>query len=327
MDDGSQLEGPATILTICKGIKRTEAYTDSNGSFTFEFGSRMSPASSELGDVDTSMSSALTRRSNQRDWRDCELQAALPGYYSESVQLALRVSSVERSDIGRIVLHRHGQVEGLTVSATSALAPEKARKAFDKARDQEKKEKWDEAQQSLQTAVEIYPRYAVAWYELGRVQAQKNDLASARHSFDQALEVDPKYVNPYQGLAELATREGRWQDLVAVTGKWLALNPVNFPDAWFLNSVGNYNVHDLEVAEKAARQGLKVDEEHRIPKLEHLLGMILIQKRDYQEAAEHMKQYLHLVTKPADVEEARKQLAEIARLSASTDVSPVNDRK
>ena len=52
-------------------------------------------------------------------------------------------------------------------------------------------------------------------------------------------------------------------------------------------------------------------------KLEYLLGVILMQKRDYQEAAVHIQNYLKQATAPADVEEAQKQLAEITRLTAS----------
>ena len=46
--------------------------------------------------------------------------------------------------------------------------------------------------------------------------------------------------------------------------------------------------------------------------------MILIQKQEYAEAADHMQLYLHLASRPADVTEAQKQMAEITRLSKST---------
>ena len=62
---------------------------------------------------------------------------------------------------------------------------------------------------------------------------------------------------------------------------------------------------------------MKVDDQHQVPKLEYLLGVILAQKRDYKEAATHIQNYLKQATAPADIEEAQKQLAEITRLSAS----------
>ena len=125
----------------------------------------------------------------------------------------------------------------------------------------------------------------MAWFDLGRVQLRNNEPAPARHSFEQAIAADPKYVNPYRGIAELETRQKQWPELVKVTGQVLALNPVNFPDAWLLNALGNYYLHNFPEAEKSARQGMKVDDQHQVPKLEYLLGMILAQKREYPEAA------------------------------------------
>jgi len=327
LDDGTPLTEPAAIQTICKGQKRTETHSDSHGSFSFEFGSQLASNGAGIGDAETSFSSIVPSRTNQRDWRDCELQAALPGFSSQPIQLSSRISGFENSDIGRVVLHRMGQVEGFTISATSAPAPSAAKKAFEKGRDQEQKNKWDAAQQSFEKAVQIYPKYAVAWFELGRVQLRKNEVAEARHSFGQAVAADPKYVNPYQGLADLALRGQQWQELVDITRQLLALNPVNFAGAWFQNAAGNYYLQNMEAAEKSARQGLTLDEQHQIPKVEYLLGMILIRKHEYQDAAQHMRQYLRLATNSAEVDEAQKQLAEIARLSEAVSVSAANEKK
>ena len=164
--------------------------------------------------------------------------------------------------------------------------------------------------------MQLYPQYAVAWFELGRVQVQKNNAMGAHQSFDKALAADPKYVSPYLALAQLGASEKRWAGVIEITDKLLRLNSMDFPDAWLLNAVGNYLGQNFEVAEKSARQGIKVDEAHRAPKLEYLLGMLLLRKQDYAGASQHMQQYLSLAKQPAELDEARKQLAEIARLSA-----------
>jgi len=57
------------------------------------------------------------------------------------------------------------------------------------------------------------------------------------------------------------------------------------------------------------------------------MGMILLQKRDYPGATEHMTQYLHLVKDPSDVAEANKELTEIARLSAKPNSAAISDKK
>ena len=70
------------------------------------------------------------------------------------------------------------------------------------------------------------------------------------------------------------------------------MNPVNFPDAWLHNALGNYYLHNFAEAEKSARQGMKVDDQHQLPKMEYLLGIILIQEHNYPEATAHIQNYL-----------------------------------
>lgn len=329
-DDNTVLTERAKIQTVCKGQKRDEAHTDAEGRFSFEFVTNSSARTGDsagMSDADSSLTNPTSVRGTQRDWRDCQLQAVLPGYLSDVVQLSTVVSTFDHTDLGRIVLHRMEQVQGAMVSATSAAAPGPAKKAFEKGQQHQRKSEWDQAQQSFEKAVQIYPAYAEAWYELGRVQVEMKDAAGAGRAFDQAVAADPKFVEPYHGLAELAFRARQWQQVVNVTEKLLALNPVNFPDAWFFNSVGNYFQKNMESAEKSAAQGIRVDVQHTIPKLEYVLGMILLEKRDYGRASAHMQRYLQMVRQPADVAEAQKQLAEITRLSTTANVTVQDPKK
>jgi tetratricopeptide (TPR) repeat protein len=316
VDDGSLLTEPASIQTVCKGQKRTETHTDSRGNFSFQFGGRFGSPSDAQFDAETSSRPVVPGRPDGRDLQGCELQASLPGFTSEVIQLGGRFTGDESADVGRIVLHRLNNVEGFTISATTAQAPGAARKALEKGQAQQKKGKWDDAQKSLEKAVALYPRFAVAWFELGRVQLQKNDPQAARHSFQQSLAADSKYVSPYLGLTQIAMHEQNWRELAQTSDKVLALNPINFPDVWLSNSIANYFLQNFDVAEKSARRGLQADIEHRVPRLEYALGMALLKKPDYQDAAQHLRTFLNQATKPADIAEAQKELDEVARLSA-----------
>jgi tetratricopeptide (TPR) repeat protein len=329
LEDGSRLTESATIQTICRGHKMTVTHTDSRGGFSFEFGDRASAAAAGIAeaDVDSAWNPSSSGRTNLRDWRECEVVAELPGFTSEVVDLNTRMSTFETTDIGRVVLRRMGQVQGLSISATSAAAPKDAQKAFEKGREKASQQKWDEAQPLLEKAVGIYPKYAAAWFDLGRVQMHKNDAAQARHSFEQSMAADPKYVNSYRGLAELDTQQQQWESLVKVTDQLLALNPVSFPDAYMRNALGNYYLHNFDAAEKSARQGMKLDEQHQVPKIEYLLGVILIQQHQYPEAATHIQNYLRVATQSAEVEEAQKRLADITRLTAAASGPPSAEKK
>ncbi len=324
IDDGTELTEPASIQSICQGQTHTEAYTDTHGNFSFQFGDPNSAGNGAFNDASSTITSGPSPMQNQRDWRGCELRAVLAGFTSQTIELSSRVNAFENTDLGRLPLHRMQEVEGSSISVTSALAPGAARKALQQGRDREKKQKWDEAEKSFEKAVSIYPKYAVAWYELGKVQLRRNDSTGAKGSFQKSVEADPKYVNPYEGLAQIAFQARQWTEVDDDSAKLLALNPVNFIDAYFMDGVANLYLRRLDLAEKVCRQGIRADGAlHEIPKLHFLLATVLEQKHAYPEAADQLQQYIALTKNPDELAEARKQLDQIAKVSAQ--VTPAVD--
>ena len=321
LPDGSQVAESVAIESICGSRKRIETYTDSHGNFSFELKKKSNAMAAQSADMSSLSDDSFSRSNDSFQYRNCELQAVLAGFSSETVQLAATMSSmIESTDVGRIVLHPIGGSGASVLSVTSMAAPNDAKKAWSKALDQEKKNKMEDAQKSLEKAVTIYPQYATAWTELGRLQYLSHDNANAQHSFEQALAADPKYAKPYLGLAQLAVESSQWQNAVDLTNKLVTLNS-GYPAAWLLQAVAKYNLQDFNAAETSIRNGLKVDPDHRVPRLEHLLGLILAGKRDYAQASEHMRAFLKFSSQPAEIAEGQKQLAEIERRSAQANLS------
>jgi tetratricopeptide (TPR) repeat protein len=331
IDDGTELTEPAMIQTICRGRRHSETYSDAHGSFNFRFGDPIQGSAASISDASSSNVNSNSTQS-RANLQDCQIQAELAGFSSQAVELNSRLGIMDNIDVGRVPLHRLAHVDGTSISVTSALAPPAARKAFEKGLDQEKKNKWDDAEKSFEKAVQIYPRYATAWYQLGRLQ-MRNQLStsspspsaqSAKHSFEQSIAADAKYVDPYEGLAQLAMAAQDWPNVIEITNRLVSLNPVNFPDAYYDNAVANYNLKNFDDAEKSALLGIRVDDAHQIPKLQYLLAMIQLRKQNYQGAAEHMQQFLTLAKGRDDIELAKKGMAEIERSSASAQPAPAN---
>jgi hypothetical protein len=322
VDDGTPITDSATIQTNCSGRIRTEGYTDSKGTFSFEVGSQQNQISGIDQASDSSISSREMGGSNRvsRDLRQCELQAVLPGFTSQVIELGTFANDFNDADVGTVMLHRTSQVEGFTISATTAAAPPNARKEYEKGRELAKKQKWDAAIEKFQKAVAIYPKYAVAWFELGKAQLETNVVPAAQQSFHRSLDADSQFISPYQSLAQIAFRQQHWQEVVDTTREILRLNPINFPEYYLLNAVANYDLQRFDDAEKTAVRGLEVDSAHRIPKLEHIEAMILAQKHDYPGAAEHMRNYLRLSPGAADVSVAQRQLQQFEQLSSKANV-------
>jgi hypothetical protein len=93
------------------------------------------------------------------------------------------------------------------------------------------------------------------------------------------------------------------------------------PGSWFYNCVAKFHLENVDGAENSARQGIRIDTEHRVPKLEYVLGTILARKGDHQGAAEHLHNYLNLSPNAPDAIEVKKELEEVERLSAATPTS------
>ena len=321
LDDGTPVTDSVAIQTNCRGQLRTRGYSDSKGYFSIELSSNNS-ALAASSDASESMSTPMrgnVSRSATNEWQYCQLQANLPGYTSRQLELASRLQDMGPNDVGTITLHRMEQVEGFTISATSAAAPSKAKKDYEKGLDQAKKGKFEEAQHKFESAVAAYPNYAVAWVELGRVQNEQHAADAARASFEHAIAADSKFVTPYQELARLALAEKNWAQLDAITDKLLELNPISFPEIWFYNAAANYYLQRLPDCEKSARQGIHVDAQHHVPKLEYLLAAVLSDKHNYQEAAEHMRNFVRLLPPGAENDAAQKQAEKLEQLSAKAE--------
>ena len=240
------------------------------------------------------------------------LQVNLAGFSSDAINLGTR-HALDNPEIGTILLRRRGNVEGLTISATSALAPKNAQKALEKGRADAAKQKWPDAEKEFQKAVTIYPKYAAAWLELGNVQRQQKDNEGARKSYAQALAADSKFVSPYLELASMAAVEQKWQEVVDDTGRLLHLNPVDFPQAWAMNATAYYYLGKKDEAEKSAREGISHDPGHRYPRMNYLLGVVLSQKQEFAAAAENIREYLKYAPNSPDADQIRKQLAEVEK--------------
>jgi tetratricopeptide (TPR) repeat protein len=325
MEDGSALPDQIVIQTVCNGMAHSEGYADAKGYFAVELGanrgviqdaSEYSTGSmNNMGLATTGANgSAMGLDSPDRKYQGCDLQAKVAGYRSQTVSLTGR-RPMDDPNVGTILMHRMGgQEEGRTVSASSLAAPKDAKKAYEKGLDAVKKRKYADAQSNFEKAVEIYPKYAEAWYELGRLRASDDQFDIARGSFDQAIKADPKFVLPYLSISLLELQAKRWQELADVTEKTVKLDPFDYPQAYFFNSVANFNMKNLPAAEKSGLEAERLDTRNQFPQVHHLLGMILADRKDWDGAAKRLRTYLKLSPKAENADQVRRQLSQVERI-------------
>jgi tetratricopeptide (TPR) repeat protein len=317
-DDGSQPNTNIRIERVCGGSPRLETHTDGKGKFSFQVGQNLlvdddaadGTPGPLFGRSGQPTGSGRSMNNSMNPLWNCELRAAYPGYRSDTVQLATR-RTLDDPDVGTIILHHLTNVQGSTISLTSALAPKRAQKDYEKGLQSAQKGKFEDAEKYLEEATASYPKYAVALFTLGEVQKRQGQTENARKSFQSAIQADGKYVSPYDRLAVLSGQEGKWDDAASLSKKVIELNPVEFPSAFWCNAVANYNLNKPTEAEKSAKELIKLDTGHKYPDAESLLGEILLSKGEYSEAATHLRTYLTLVPKAKNAEQIKQMLLKI----------------
>ncbi len=269
--DGSFPELLVTIERLCKGKAESVGFTGSQGRFS----------------VDNSESTS------------CEVRAYLPGYRSQTVPLS-------GENLGTLILRPRAKSDTAARSTKNKEFNKNASKAYELGLDDAAKGNWHAAEYDFQETLRFFPWASSAWLSLGQVQEREGDKAGAVYSYRQAISIEDSFVLPYVYIAALEAERGDWQATLNDSAKAITLDAESYPSVWFANASANLNMHQLEAAEKSARQGIALDTEHRFPELEYVLGLVLLDKVDHAGAVEHLKAYLALDPQGARAASARK---------------------
>jgi TolA-binding protein len=222
-----------------------------------------------------------------------------------------RQASVTLHDGVVIVLRQIGDPEGSTVSVTALRVPKEAAKAYDKGLQAMSDGKLPGAQKQFERAVALYPDYAQAGSQLGEVLEQESEPKEAADACEHALQADAKYIRPYLQLIRLAIAGRRMEDAAALGERAMQLNPAEFPGIYYYDAVANYELKHADVAERAVRRAIDLDQAHEYPAAEALLGKVLADKGDSRGAIDHFAKYMQLAPKADDVPAIRQRMAEL----------------
>jgi tetratricopeptide (TPR) repeat protein len=319
LSDGTRPPEPVLIERVCNSSTHPEGYTDSKGAFSINLGSNANAAfvdaSSSGYDPLNPTNNAQGGNVTPRALFNCELRAVLPGFRSDTISLANR-RRMDDPNVGTIVLHRIGNVQGLTISATTEMAPKDAKKAFEKGRESLHKGKIEDAAKHFEKAVEIYPKYAIAWNDLGRLWLSQGRKDEARNAFEHSIQADSHYLSPYEGVAQIAASNKNWKEVAEITDRALRLNP-ELPDSQYLSAVANLALHNFEAAGRSADALVKMNAAESDPRVYHVIGLVQAQRGQYESAATNLQKFIEKSPPGPPVEIAKKQLAEIQKRAAA----------
>lgn len=332
-DDGTPIPHDALVERVCDSRVRQQVYATSHGDFTMELGARADSYAddtrdrlSQYGQASQAPGMGISRLALV----NCELRATASGFHSGVISLVELTPENRTINVGDIVVRRGTKIKGMTLSAAPYQAPKEARKAYEKGVAAERNDRLADARQYFEKAVEINPKYANAWYQLGFVLQNLAQRESARTAYTHATMIDGKFLPPYLSLASMAYETQDWTQVLNLTnhvldldpwrysnatGYVLDLDPLDYAEAYFYNAAANYNLNKIEDAAKSGLKAERLDVRPRFPELHLLLAEIFTRKNDYATAISETRIYLELVPRAKDADQVRQLLAKLEKLN------------
>jgi tetratricopeptide (TPR) repeat protein len=175
-----------------------------------------------------------------------------------------------------------------------------------------------------------------AYVLLSAAYLRSGDPAEALAAATKARDLDPLNLRIYQQLSDVLLRQGRdeeadiasmegmvitflqeekWREAAELSDRILRHNPADFPPGYYLNAMANLHTGNLDMAERSAREAVRIDTGRRNPRTTYVLGLVLSQKHEFGQSAEWLRAYLKAAPNAPDAGTVRKQLAEIEKLA------------
>jgi hypothetical protein len=343
--DGAPVPNDALVERVCNNRARQEVYASPHGDFSMQLGSRADSfpeAGADLASPYVVAGKDSVMGISRRELTNCELRVSASGFHSRVISLLDLDTFGSSIDVGVIVLQAGTKIAGMTLSAIPYKAPKDARKAYEKGLQAERNGKLADACKYFETAVETYPSFASAWFQLGTVLQKENQKDAARIAYTQATTTNTTFLPPYLSLASMAYEAENWTEVLSFTGHILDLDPLNHADdtgytldldpsnyaeAYFYNAVANYKLNKIEAAEKSGLKAEHVDLRTRYPELHLLLAEIFARKNNYALAITEIQTYLALTPHAKDAAQVREQLAKLEKLNGSVSTIEKPDQR
>jgi len=310
----------------CNGRVVRQVRPSSDGSFSFELGSRSfgqltsdSRLSPSVGGLNSSSTRSVgnqngfgTTLTGRIDLSQCKISLApTAGWTGTEVNLGIR-NHLDPPDIGEIFIRRTQEQTGAAVIDAELLAaPPEAVESFQKARSELTRDKPDlrRASSELKDALKIYPTFGAAWSLLGEVQMTLENRDEARKAFEKALEISPDSFTPHFQMARIEIENGQWEKARVHTTAALEQDP-RHPGALFFDGLANYYLGDFSNAQKSLEQLETLGHAPRYSASLLHLGLIYGRMGNVELASEKLQDYLEVTPEEQIPAERRQKIEE-----------------
>ena len=174
----------------------------------------------------------------------------------------------------------------------------------------------DKVRETLKQVID--PELFVNVVDLGLIYESQGRLDEAMGAYKEAVHADEVYVLPYIQLVHMAYARQDWRESAALAEKVIALDPVTLIDSYFVSALANFNLGQLDMAEKRAQQGQRIDYLHSFPQFHLILANVFMLRKDTSNSVQELRNYLDLVPNAENAAIVRSRLR-ILEEQAGTD--------
>ena len=242
--------------------------------------------------------------------RSCVIRASHNGYTSSTIDISglngyiSKVTTLDNLVISSRVADPYAIVSSDSGIPSKASSPWKAAmKALDTSN-------FPEAAAQMKAAVQAAPKFAIGWHALGVVLEKQQKFAEARDAYEHAIDADPKMLAAYVTLTRLCLKTKDWQGSAKAADALIKTDSKKtYPEIYLHQAVARYGLKDYDGAVESAQQAIQL----KIPRGEYVLGRTLETKGDAAGAREHITKYLELDKNTPDAAIIRARLDNIGK--------------
>ena len=197
------------------------------------------------------------------------------------------------------------------VSASDLNVPDKARKEVDKANEAMAQHNWKKAQEHLDKAIVLAPKYVTAYNNLGILYDKQNDIPKEEEALSKAVELDGHFAPALVNYGKLSLRQKDPVKAEALLQKASVSDPGN-PETLMLLAYAQYINRHFDTAISSALQSHSSGPDH--PSFAHYIAARCYQQQNQtQQAIAQFEIFLKEEPKGPRADHVRENVAKLQK--------------
>jgi len=195
------------------------------------------------------------------------------------------------------------------VNAEFAAAPSAAQEHFKKAGELIKAENRKGAIEELRLAISVYPKFSLAFNEIGIQYIKLNELDNAAEAFRDSLKVNPENFDAHLNLGVIYYSQKKYAEAESELRAANKLRENTAGVRYYLGmavaNLGKFDEAETELQAAIKLGGAEMKEAHRV------LSIIYGSRGDNKKSLKELEAYVKLAPDAADIEQLKARIAQL----------------